>query len=240
MNLYWLLGLVTLCAIAGDQLGYFIGWKAGPSLFKRQDSRFFKRSHLQRAHEFYEINGGKTVIMARFVPIIRTFCPPVAGAAAMSYGRYLAFDVVGGFAWVWSMVLFGYGVVATFPALGKHVDLLVLGVIFVSLIPAGLHRGKNCEEESPRRAVADGRTRRLAGVGFAGAKSKGEPPRRLAHRQHCLCYERRRSCKVINLFPWNFPPKVNYFRKRPSRTWSRPTKVLEERNLPKMSRISRF
>jgi membrane-associated protein len=142
LNLYWLLGLVTLCAIAGDQLGYFIGWKAGPSLFNRQDSRFFKRSHLQRAHEFYERNGGKTVIMARFVPIIRTFCPPVAGAAGMTYGRYLTFDIVGGFAWVWSMVLFGYGVVATFPALGKHVDLLVLGVIFVSLIPAGLHTWK--------------------------------------------------------------------------------------------------
>ncbi len=142
LNLYWLLGLVTLCAIAGDQLGYFIGWKAGPSLFKRQDSRFFKRSHLQRAHEFYERNGGKTVIMARFVPIIRTFCPPVAGAAAMNYGRYLVFDIAGGFLWVWSMVLFGYGVVASFPALGKHVDLLVLAVIFVSLIPAALHTWK--------------------------------------------------------------------------------------------------
>jgi membrane-associated protein len=139
LNLYWLLGLVTLCAIAGDQLGYFIGWRAGATLFQRQDSRFFKRSHLERAHEFYERNGGKTVIMARFVPIIRTFCPPVAGAAKMNYAKYLTFDVVGGFAWVWSMVLFGYGVVASFPALGKHVDLLVLGVIFVSLIPAGLH-----------------------------------------------------------------------------------------------------
>ena len=139
LNLYWLLGLVTLCAIAGDQLGYFIGWRAGSSLFKRQDSRLFKRSHLDRAHEFYERNGGKTVIMARFVPIIRTFCPPVAGAAGMSYSKYLTFDIVGGFAWVWSMVLFGYGVVASFPPLGRHVDLLVLGVIFVSLIPAGLH-----------------------------------------------------------------------------------------------------
>jgi membrane-associated protein len=139
LNLYWLLGLVTLCAIAGDQLGYFIGWRAGATLFQRQDSRFFKRSHLERAHEFYERNGGKTVIMARFVPIIRTFCPPVAGAAKMNYAKYLTFDIAGGFLWVWSMILFGYGVVASFPALGQHVDLLVLGVIFVSLIPAGLH-----------------------------------------------------------------------------------------------------
>ncbi|MGA8038213.1 MAG: VTT domain-containing protein [Candidatus Acidiferrales bacterium] len=142
LSLYWLLGLVTLCAISGDQLGYFIGRRAGTSLFQRQDSRFFKRSHLERAHEFYERNGGKTVIMARFIPIIRTFCPPVAGAAQMSYRKYLSYDIVGGFAWVWSMVLFGYGVVASFPALGNHVDLLVLGVILVSLIPAGLHAWK--------------------------------------------------------------------------------------------------
>ncbi len=142
LSLYWLLGLVTLCAISGDQLGYFIGRRAGTSLFQRQDSRFFKRSHLERAHEFYERNGGKTVIMARFIPIIRTFCPPVAGAAQMSYRKYLSYDIVGGFAWVWSMVLFGYGVVASFPALGNHVDLLVLGVILVSLIPAGLHGWK--------------------------------------------------------------------------------------------------
>ena len=142
LSLYWLLGLVTLCAISGDQLGYFIGRRAGTSLFQRQDSRFFKRSHLERAHEFYERNGGKTVIMARFIPIIRTFCPPVAGAARMSYRKYLSYDIVGGFAWVWSMVLFGYGVVASFPALGNHVDLLVLGVILVSLIPAGLHAWK--------------------------------------------------------------------------------------------------
>lgn len=151
LSLYWLLGLVTLCAIAGDQLGYFIGRRAGTSLFQRQDSRFFKRSHLERAHEFYERNGGKTVIMARFVPIIRTFCPPVAGAARMSYGKYLSYDVIGGFAWVWSMVLFGYGVVASFPALGNHVDLLVLGVIFVSLIPAGLHAWKEWQRSKAAR-----------------------------------------------------------------------------------------
>jgi membrane-associated protein len=152
LNLYWLLGLVTLCAISGDQLGYFIGRRAGATLFQRQDSRFFKRSHLERAHEFYERNGGKTVIMARFVPIIRTFCPPVAGAARMNYVRYLTYDVAGGFLWVWSMILFGYGVVASFPALGQHVDLLVLGVIFVSLIPAGLHAWQEWKRNKAARA----------------------------------------------------------------------------------------
>ena len=91
-----LLTLVTLCAIAGDQLGYWIGRKAGENLYRREDSRFFKKRHLERAHEFYEHYGGKTIILARFVPIIRTFCPPVAGAAGMSYPRYLAYDMVGG------------------------------------------------------------------------------------------------------------------------------------------------
>ena len=108
MKLAELLSLVTLCAIAGDQLGYFIGRRAGANLYRREDSRFFKKRHLERAHEFYENYGGKTVIMARFVPIIRTFCPPVAGAAKMSYPRYLAYDVAGGFLWVWSMVFVGF------------------------------------------------------------------------------------------------------------------------------------
>src|SRR6202142_3667629 len=85
MKLASLLTLVTLCAIAGDQLGYFIGWRAGKTLYERPDSRFFKKRHLQAAHEFYEKYGGKTIIMARFVPIIRTFCPPVAGADKMNY-----------------------------------------------------------------------------------------------------------------------------------------------------------
>jgi membrane protein YqaA with SNARE-associated domain len=76
LQLAWLLSLVTLCAIAGDQLGYLIGRKAGPALFRREDSRFFKKHHLARAHEFYERYGAKTIILARFVPIIRTFCPP--------------------------------------------------------------------------------------------------------------------------------------------------------------------
>ena len=108
LKIFWLLGTVTLCAIAGDQLGYLIGYQAGSALYQREDSRFFKRSHLQRAHEFYEKYGASTIILARFVPIIRTFCPPVAGAAKMSYPRYLAYDIFGGFLWVWGMILLGY------------------------------------------------------------------------------------------------------------------------------------
>jgi membrane-associated protein len=131
-----LLTLVTLCAIAGDQVGYWIGRKAGQNLYRREDSRFFKKRHLQRAHDFYEHYGGKTIIIARFVPIIRTFCPPVAGAAGMTYPRYLAYDVVGGCLWVWGMTLLGYTLGRTVPNIDKHMHYVIAIVIFVSLMPA--------------------------------------------------------------------------------------------------------
>jgi membrane-associated protein len=142
MKLASLLTVVTLCSIAGDQLGYLIGWKAGESLYRREDSRFFKKRHLVTAHEFYEKFGGKTIIIARFVPIIRTFCPPVAGAARMKYSRYLAYDVVGGFLWVWSMVLVGYTLGRTVPNVDRRIHFIIAGVIVVSLIPAAYHAWK--------------------------------------------------------------------------------------------------
>jgi membrane-associated protein len=148
LKLASLLSLVTLCAIAGDQLGYLIGWRAGVTLYQRKDSRFFKRRHLERAHEFYEKYGGKTIVLARFVPIIRTFCPPVAGAAGMSYARYLAYDVVGGFAWVWGMILLGYTIGKTDPKIDKHIHYVIAAVIVVSLIPAAYHAWKARSEKS--------------------------------------------------------------------------------------------
>src|SRR5580704_7723398 len=148
LKLASLLTLVTLCAIAGDQVGYFIGWRAGVTLYQRQDSRFFKRRHLQAAHDFYEKNGGKTIILARFIPIIRTFCPPVAGAARMSYGRYLAYDVVGGFAWVWGMILLGYTLGRTVPNIDKRIHYIIAAVIVVSLMPAAYHAWKARSQKS--------------------------------------------------------------------------------------------
>jgi membrane-associated protein len=150
MKLAELLSLATLCAIAGDQLGYLVGWKTGESLYRREDSRFFKKKHLERAHEFYETYGGKTIILARFVPIIRTFCPPVAGAAKMSYGRYLTYDVVGGFLWIWSMVLVGYTLGRTVPNVDKKIHFIIAGVIVLSLIPAAYHAWK---ARSPKTAA---------------------------------------------------------------------------------------
>jgi membrane-associated protein len=136
LQLAWLLSLVTLCAIAGDQAGYWIGRQAGESLYRREDSRFFHKRHVQSAHEFYEKHGGKTIILARFVPIIRTFCPPVAGAARMTYARYLVYDILGGTIWVWSMVLAGYTLGRTVPNIDKHIHYVIAAVILLSLAPA--------------------------------------------------------------------------------------------------------
>lgn len=136
LELAWLLSLVTLCAIAGDQVGYWIGRHAGASLYRREDSRFFRKRHLESAHEFYEKHGGKTIIIARFIPIIRTFCPPVAGAAKMSYARYLVYDIFGGIFWVWSMVLGGYALGRTVPDIDKRIHYIIGAVIVLSLMPA--------------------------------------------------------------------------------------------------------
>ena len=143
LKLAWLLSLVTVCAITGDQLGYLIGWRAGETLYQRKDSRFFKRKHLERAHEFYERNGGKTVILARFLPIVRTFCPPVAGAAKMNYAHYLVYDIAGGICWVWSMVLLGYTLGRTIPNVDKRIHYIIAGVIVVSFMPAAYSAWKS-------------------------------------------------------------------------------------------------
>jgi membrane-associated protein len=134
--LRWLLLPVMLCAIVGDQIGYWIGRGAGVSLYKRKESFFFRRSHLERAHAFYEKYGGKTVILARFVPIVRTFCPPVAGAAGMPYSRYVAYDIFGGILWVGSMILGGYLLGRSIPDVGKKIHYVIAVVVVVSLLPA--------------------------------------------------------------------------------------------------------
>ena len=134
--LKWLLAPVMLCAIAGDQIGYWIGRSAGAALYRREDSFFFRRSHLRRAHEFYEKYGGRAVILARFVPIVRTFCPPVAGAAKMPYGRYLAFDIFGGIFWVGTMILGSYFLGHLVPNIAQRIHYVIAVVIILSILPA--------------------------------------------------------------------------------------------------------
>jgi membrane-associated protein len=130
--LFW----VTLAAIVGDQLGYYIGYRTGPRIFRRQDSLLFKRDHLIRAREFYERHGGKTIILARFIPIIRTFAPVVAGVGQMEYRRFVMFNVVGGFLWVWSMTLLGVTLGNVIPDIDRHIHVVIAVVVFLSILPA--------------------------------------------------------------------------------------------------------
>jgi membrane-associated protein len=133
----WLLGVLCSCAaIAGNSSGYLIGRRAGRALFTRDDSRWFKRSHLVRAHQFYERHGGKTIILAQFMPIIRTFAPVVAGAAEMRYRVFIAFNVIGALAWIWSMLLLGYFLARQFPIVGNHIEGLIVVIVAVSMSPA--------------------------------------------------------------------------------------------------------
>jgi membrane-associated protein len=152
--LKWLLAPVMLCAVVGDQIGYWIGRVAGSALYKKEDSFFFRRSHLQRAHDFYKKYGGRAVILARFVPIVRTFCPPVAGAARMPYARYVIYDIFGGIFWVGMMILGGYSLGRTIPNISQRIHLVILVVIFLSLLPAIISLWKAKRAESSAAASA--------------------------------------------------------------------------------------
>jgi membrane-associated protein len=136
LSLPWLLVAASACAVAGDQAGYWIGRRAGQALYRREDSFFFRRQHLQRAHDFYEKYGGKTIVLARFVPIVRTFAPAVAGAANMNYRRFVTYNVAGGILWVWSMLLIGYSLSSVIPNIDQHIELVIVIVVFLSILPA--------------------------------------------------------------------------------------------------------
>jgi membrane-associated protein len=127
---------VMAAAVVGDAVGYWIGWRAGHALYSRPNSFFFRREHLIKTHEFYERHGGKTIIIARFMPIIRTFAPVVAGAAEMTYRRFAVYNIVGGIAWVASMTLGGFYLGRFVPDIDKHIHIVVAVVIFLSLLPA--------------------------------------------------------------------------------------------------------
>lgn len=146
-NVPLLIVSLSISAIVGDTLGYWIGSKAGPAIFSRPDGRFFKREYLHRAKEFYDRHGGKTIIIARFIPIIRTFVPVVAGAARMEYRTFLFYNIFGGIGWITSMLLFGYYLIPVADPLfqkllgrpdftwAKNIDLLALTVILLSIAP---------------------------------------------------------------------------------------------------------
>ena len=126
---------LSLAAILGDTLGYNIGARTGPKLFTRPDSLLFNRKHLITTREFYERHGPFTIVIARFVPIVRTFAPVVAGVGAMTYKRFIAYNVFGGIGWVLSMILGGYFLGQIVPDIHKNIDKVIIVVIFLSLLP---------------------------------------------------------------------------------------------------------
>jgi membrane-associated protein len=132
----WLLGtLLNIAATAGNQSGYWLGRTAGPRIFAREESRFFKKKYVQRAHDFYARHGGKTIIIARFVPIVRTFAPVIAGVGRMRYRTFVMFDVIGGVLWIWSTLLIGYFIPRWIPGAKDHIEQVILAVILLSLLP---------------------------------------------------------------------------------------------------------
>ena len=135
LNIVWLNLAVMAAAILGDATGYWIGRRAGHALYSRPNSFFFRKQHLIKTHEFYEKHGGKTIVIARFVPIIRTFAPVVAGAAEMGYRQFATYNIVGGIGWVASMTLTGYFLGRAVPDIDKHIHIVVAVVIFLSLLP---------------------------------------------------------------------------------------------------------
>jgi len=126
--------LLFLAAVLGDSLNYWIGGKIGPAVFKREDSVWLRQKHLERAHAFFEKYGGRAIILARFVPIVRTFVPFVAGVGAMTYRRFLAFNVIGGFLWIYAFTYLGF-FFGNLPAVRKNFGLVILAIIAVSVLP---------------------------------------------------------------------------------------------------------
>jgi membrane-associated protein len=138
LDIWLLTGLLSVAAIAGDSVGYAIGYRTGPHIFTREDSRWFNRNHLVRTREFYERHGGKTIVLARFIPIIRTFAPVVAGVGRMEYRRFLAYNVLGGIGWAAGLTWAGYLLGHAIPDIGRYIHIVIAVVVILSLIPIGV------------------------------------------------------------------------------------------------------
>jgi membrane-associated protein len=134
LNLPLITVLLIIAAIAGDAVNYWIGYKMGPAVFKREDSWLLNKKHLQRAQEFYERYGGKTIILARFVPIVRTFAPFVAGVGRMNFFRFWMFNIIGGIAWVLICITAGY-FFGGFEFVQKHFELVIVAIVVISVLP---------------------------------------------------------------------------------------------------------
>ncbi|WP_328318883.1 DedA family protein [Streptomyces sp. NBC_00388] len=157
----WLLCvLVAVAAIAGDQVGYLFGRKVGPSLFRRPDSKLFKQENVEKAHDFFEKYGPKSLVLARFVPIVRTFTPIIAGVSRMNYRSFVIFNVIGGTLWGVGVTLLGAGL-GKIAFVNAHIELILVGIVLVSVVPIAIEylrsRGKAAREDAAGDAP-EGRT----------------------------------------------------------------------------------
>lgn len=135
LDISWLIIGVTIAAILGDSVGYTFGRRIGPALFSREDSFFFHKKHAEKARLFYEKYGIKTIILARFVPIVRTFAPIVAGIGGMRYKTFITYNIIGGMLWTFLLTLSGYFLGSVFPGTSRYLHIIVVIIIFISILP---------------------------------------------------------------------------------------------------------
>jgi len=156
LDVFWSFVLLSLAALLGDNVNYWVGYKLGPKVFRQEKSRFFSQRHLERTHQFYEKHGGKTVIIARFMPIIRTFAPFVAGIGRMAYPKFLLFSVAGAVLWMSSFLYAGY-FFGNIPFVKKNFTIVVLAIILISLMPAVIeflrHRAQRKESLESKESL---------------------------------------------------------------------------------------
>jgi membrane-associated protein len=144
LNVYALAPALTLAAICGNSVGYFIGRATGPRVFRRENSLFFNKKHAIRANEFYAKYGRKTIVLAQFMPIIRTFSPVIAGVGGVKLRTFITFNVMGAVLWIWSMLGIGYFLGSYIPGIDQHIEIVVVIVVFISILPGliGGYRAK--------------------------------------------------------------------------------------------------
>lgn len=164
-NIHLAVLLIFIAAVLGDSVGYTFGRKLGPRVFSKPNARLFKQEYVQRAQEFYEKHGGKTIIIARFVPIVRTFAPIVAGAGKMNYKRFLSFNIFGGLLWAAGVTYAGYFLGHLFEQAGIEIDQILLPIIaviiLISVLPPAIHILKN---KQTRTALWEGTKREIASI----------------------------------------------------------------------------